>query len=83
MSWYVGQECEVCRRAIRQGWFWQPKPRLVASVTDARDVAYVSEADAAALRGTHVLACGDCYFHRFGEVSAAADAKNRGAGSSP
>jgi hypothetical protein len=78
MSWFIGKQCEVCKRPIVKGWFWQPKPRLVGPDGQARDAAYVSEADAAMSSATELLACGPCYFDHFGDVRAAARAKAGG-----
>jgi hypothetical protein len=73
MKWYETKTCALCGTVIGKRRFWQDKPRLVAPGGQARDCAYVEEANVPELLSTHILVCHGCYLHRFGEVKALAD----------
>jgi hypothetical protein len=70
MEWYESRTCCVCRAQLRKRWFWQTTHRLVGADGVGRDVNYIDEERAGTLLATHVLACGDCYANRLGDVEA-------------
>jgi hypothetical protein len=76
MAWYEGRPCAVCGDIIQKGWFWQPKPRLVAPDGESTDTSHVSDADAASATAKAILVCSSCYFNRYGDVKARAAARS-------